>query len=346
VLSLTLSAVERAREGMVGIEPWEHDPGLFDAASRSPELAKRLIEALDEDALREVLASSDGVLSGFGSVVHAAGSSRETVESLVALLARKDQRLAEDVQTGLAYGIGLHVEVFGERAARGLYVDGTSSDDLVRVLVRVMEDNDTAVALLHEEAAEAAARLLRTDLNTGSREIGTLGGIVGLLARANSDAAISEAEARARLYALGSQAIGLVPLPGPALPGIVAKKGFAALVDSFAKSERARGASDALDLTEDGYQHGRLLLAVSLAAREPSLAPPRLLLRDDGTLKLPAEIDTAPEEDALRAWLDRPTPWVVPGPTGFVPGTLEEVAVSLEGGYVHAFDALFRRPVK
>jgi hypothetical protein len=346
VLSLTFAAVERARDGMTGLEPWEHEPGLFDAASRSPELAARLVEALDEDALRDALASSDGILSGFGSVVAAAAPSRETVESLVALLARKDQHLADDVQAGLAYGIGEHVETFGYRAARGLYVGDTSSDDLVRVLVRVMDDNDAAVATLHDAAAEAAARLLRTDLNAGSAEVETLGGVVGLLARADSDAAISEAEARARLYALGSQAIALVPLPGPALPGMVAKKGFSALVGSFAKSERARGASEALDITEDGYQHGRLLLAVSLASREPSLAPPRALLRDDGTLKVYAELDTPAEHDALREWLDRPTPWVVASPAGFVPGTLGEVAGSLEGGYVDAFDALFRRPVK
>ena len=346
VLSLTLSAVERAREGAFGIDWWEDEPGLFSAASRSPELAARLVAALDEESLRDVLASSEGILSGFGPVVAAASSDRATVESLVALLARDDQRLAGDVQNGLAYAVGEHLEAFGDRVARGLYVAGTSSEDLVRVLVRVMDGNAAAAGTLHSAAASAAARLLRADLTTGSVEIASLGGIVGLLARAGSSAAISDAEARARLAAFVSQAVGLVPLPGPPLAGAVAKKGFTALVDSYVRSARSRGASEALDLTDDGYEHGRLLLAVALASREPSLAPPRLLLRDDGTVKTFADLDTTAEHEAYVGWLSRTTPWPVPGLAGERPGTLDEVVRHLDDEYVAAFDKLFRRPVK
>jgi len=348
VLSLTLSAVERARLGIRGMDWWEDEPGLFREASRSPELAARLVAALDEDSLRDLLATSDGVLSGFGSVVRAAAPSRETVESLVALLARDGQRLADDVQVGLAYAMGEHMEAFGDRVARGLYVAGTSSEDLVRVFVDVMDDNDEAVALLHTAGAEAAARLLRSSgaFNTGSAEIASLGGIVGLLTRADASSAISDAEARARLYALGSQAIALIPLPGPALVGLAAKKGFGALAGSFESSARAKGAAEALDLSDDGYEHGRLLLAVALAAQEPtgSLAPPAALLRDDGTVKVFAELDSTAEHAALVEWLSRPTPWQVPGLAGPTPATLDEVVRHLDDEYVAAFDKLYRRP--
>ena len=348
VLSLTLSAVSRAREGIRGMDWWEDEPGLFWEASRSPALAARLVAELDEDSLRDLLASSEGILSGFGSVISAASSSRATVESLVALLARDGQRLAEDVQTGLAYAMGEHLEAFGDRVARGLYVAGTSSEDLVDVFVAVMDGNDDAVALLHEAGASAAARLLSSAsaFNTGSAEIASVGGMFGLLARADASSAISEAEARARLYALGSQALGLVPLPGPPLAGLAVKKGFTALADSFASSRRARGAAEALDLSDDGYEHGRLLLAVALAAQEPtgSLAPPPALLRDDGTVKVFAELDTTAEHEALVSWLSRPTPWAVPGLDGPAPGTLDEVVRHYDDEYVAAFGTLYRRP--
>jgi hypothetical protein len=352
VLSLTLAAVSRAREGVHGMDWWEDEPGLFDAASRSPELASRLISALDEDALRDLLATTYGVTSGFGSVVSAASSSRSTVESLVALLARSDQRLADDVQVGLAYGIGEHFESFGDRVARGLYVGETSSEDLVRVLVRVMDENDAAVSVLHESGAEAAARLLRSSraFTPGSPSVAALGGIFGLLARANASSAISDAERRARLYALGSQAVGLLPLPGPPLAGAAAKKAFTALVDSYASSARARGQAGAIAFTDDGYEHGRLLLALALAGQDDRpgapLAPPRVLLRADGTLKVFADLDTAKEQDALVEWLSRPTPWPVSDLSGPRPGTLDEVVRGLDDEYVAAFDKFYRRPVK
>lgn len=350
VLSLTLAAVARAREGAFGIDWWEDEPGLFREAARSPELAARLVAALDEESLRDVLASSEGILSGFGAVVSAASSDRPTVESLVALLARSDQRLAGDVQVALAYAMGEHLEAFGDRVARGLYVAGTTSDDLVRVFVRVMDGNETAAAALHEAAAETAARLLRSAeaFTTGSLEIASLGGVVGLLVRADASSAISEAEARARLYALVSQATGMVPLPGPPLAGLAAKKSVGALFDHFARSRRAQGAGEAFAISEDGYEHGRLLLAAALAAQDGSgsLAPPRALRNGDGTLKVLAELDTTAEHDALVEWLSRPTPWPVPGLAGERPGTLEEVVRHYDDEYVAAFDKLFRRPVK
>src|SRR3712207_8084075 len=49
-----------------------------------------------------------------------------------------------DVQVGIAQAVGPHLDVLGGYVADGAYPGDLGQDDLVKVLVRLMEDNDIA----------------------------------------------------------------------------------------------------------------------------------------------------------------------------------------------------------
>ncbi|HEU0131773.1 MAG TPA: hypothetical protein VFQ85_12365 [Mycobacteriales bacterium] len=357
VLTLVRSAVDLRLRGVRAIEPWEDDPGLFDRLLGDPDLARRFVDDLPDDTVRELLGTEEGLLSGFGAVVAAAGpSSLPLTERLVALLAADGQHLAPEVQEGLATALGAHLDILGGNVADGLYPGReTTQDDLVRVFERVMSGNDAAFATLHAAGAETVAALLSGEaaLRPASAEVAAVGGIFALLARADSGDAIDRADATAGWWAMAAQGVGLIPLPGPALAGTVVKKTFGALLAEQADNVRARGDAAAESFVDDTYHQGRMLLGAALwrydQAAHPdaasALAPPKALLGSDGTLKVHAELDTVAEKRAYERWLATPLPASC-ADLGLEARTLREAVNALSPGYANVFDTLFRRPVK
>lgn len=360
VLDLVHHAMTEYREWGPRMDFWGDDPGLLDQLSRDPALAQRFLEMLDEDELRDLMARDDGLLSGFGTVAYAAGSGSDpeslaAVERLVVLIGTDDSHLADGVQTGIALALGEHLDEVGGYVARGLYPGGIEQDDMVKVFVRLMEDNDESFNALHEAGADLTTRLLarREALTASSPDIAALGGVYGLLARADADDAIDRADATAGWWAMAATGISAIPLPGPALAGIVVKKTFAAVLNEQADSARARGQEEGRDFLTGGYDQGRLLLAVALwqydQRERPDvqspLTPPPELRNPDGSLKVFAELDSATERAALRAWLESPTPYTVPGFDG-VPqaATLDELVRGIDDEFVASFQKVLIEP--
>jgi hypothetical protein len=360
VLDLIDHAMTRYLQWGPGMDFWGDDEGLLDPLLRDDALARRFLDGLSDDEVRSLMAIEEGLLAGFGSVAYVAGAGADpaslaAVERLVVLIGSDDTHLAPDVQTGIARALGQHLDEVGGYVARGVYPGDLSQDDLVDVFVRLMTDNDTSFAVLHEAGADLTRRLLATReaLAASSPDIAALGGVYGLLARADADDAIGRAEATAGWWAMAAQGVGMVPLPGPALAGTVVKKTFAAVLSEQAAAARARGQSEGMDFLTGGYDQGRLLLAVALwqydqrqhPDTQSALTPPPELRHDDGTLKVFAELDSAAERAALRAWLEQPTPYTVRSFDGSEQAaTLDELVRGIDDEFVANFQKVLIKP--
>jgi hypothetical protein len=361
VLTLTETAIRDSIRGIRTMNWWEDEPGLLDAVLRDPALAQRLIDDLSTDELRTLMGTSEGLLSGFGTVAYVASTGADearsyaAVEKLVTILGRHGGHVADEVQNGLALAFGGHLGEIGSGVAQGTFPGGLSQDQLVKAFVRVMEDNDTAFATIHEAGADLTGDLLarREAIAASSPDIATLGAVYGLVARADADGAIDRAAATAGLWAMAAQGVALVPLPGPALPGMVAKKAFGTVLSQQADAARARGETEARLDVQQMYEQGRLLLAAAVwrhdQALHPevtsSLAPPAALLHDDGSLKVYPELDSATERAALREWLARPTPFPVTALDGSThAASLQEAVLAVDDGFVDGFDRFFLDP--
>jgi hypothetical protein len=352
VLLLVRGAVERHLDGVHGMSWWEDEPGLLDPLSRSPELAQRFVAGLDDGTLRELLATGEGLVSGFGPVVYAAGygsddASYAAVERIVVTVGRHGTRLADDVQNGVAAAMGEHLELLARIVADGAYPTGFAKDQLVTAFVRVMDGNREAYVALHTAAADLTAQLLAVPANLAesSPALAALGAVHGLVASADAEADVDAGTRTAGYWAMASSALSLVPLPGPALAGAVAKKTVGSLLDAQGDAARARGEAKATIDVDTGYNQGRHLISVALWQRDAAdhggtstLAPPAALWHADGSLKTLAEIDSSDERTALREWLARPVPWTVPLYDGTPhPATLDEATRDIDLGFKTAF---------
>jgi hypothetical protein len=357
VYDVARAAIDRHLQGMYGMNWWESDPGLLSVVASRPEVARRLVASLPEGTLRTLMSSGEGFLAGFGAVaVSADAVSPAAYERLVSVVGRHDDHLASEVQDGLATVLGNHLEDAGYSVASGAYPGGLGQDDMVSVFARVMHDNPDAFATLHDAAASLTPVLLHREhaLSRFSTDVATLGGVYGLLARADASDAVASADAAAAgWWSMASKGLSLVPLPGPAVAGAVVKRVASTALDAHADDIRARGDSEAMDFLVHGYDQGRLTLAVALWQRDQAshpaavsaLAPPAALFRDDGTLKVFPEIDSVAEREALRAWLATPTSVRLTDVDGTAHlGTLDEVTREIDDEFVASFQKLGIRP--
>jgi hypothetical protein len=351
VLTLVRGAVERSLYGIGARYWWEEEPGLLDPLLRSPELAQRFIAGLPDDQLRDLLGAGEGLVSGFGAVAYVAGygaddASYAAVERLVVTIGR-GTRVSDEVQYGVASAMGAHLDRLALMVTEGAYPPDFSKDQLVSAFVRVMDGNRDAYVTVHDAAADLTARLLAVhdNLSRSSPALAALGAVHGLVASADADADVAAGARSAGYWAMASQALSLVPLPGPALAGTVVKKTFGSLLDDQADAARAAGEAKATIDLDTGYDQGRQLIAIALWQQDAAvhgaastLAPPALLRHDDGTLKVLAELRTPAERAALDEWLGRPVPWTVESYDGTAHrATLDELTRSIDDEYDAAF---------